>query len=621
MRFALLIFFCALASAETANFGDIFSVGTSPPGPFRWVDAADQAYAAAYRNSYDYSEASVSVEFAKRAPRFAGTLTATGLKPNFAYQLKLVGDPSRDSNEWIGYAGRWWRETWNGSAWANGWNLNSKGNGSFPNPNDITYQDTRDTPSASSPTGKLYRYQGYLLLTYFITDSAGVATLDFEADSSYHVLWKTTQRSPVSSDGPLVTAAIDPDPAEAAYDADYAAKSVSIFGEWERLPAGGIFLPDGEYGATLVLTEESFHGSGGTYAGFWAGAMSAWIEFSIGSGPTLSSFTTSPIRGAGPSADRLVNVALSASADASGWWIGESEEPGTWLDSQPDSYTIIGNPGPITLYARVRDAAGVISDPLTAALVYEPPRELRISLDGETVTLGQWSAASDAFDPDFDSPAEPGAIIWLGDRLRHDFRSRDQTRWRLHVDQPGELSWDLSDAEPAKWLLLQAVDGDRVPSASPVALHPGETWQIASAGDYLLLYDLPQVHPLPTRSGWQLIGASVHTPSTLGELFPGADIWRWQYRYEPCLPSDGLFPGAGYWLYQIQASDTILGIPAAGPIRLHAGWNLIAVAESATLDRPEVDAVWGWQGRFRKATTLAPGVGYWVHASIDLIVP
>jgi hypothetical protein len=65
-------------------------------------------------------------------------------------------------------------------------------------------------------------------------------------------------------DGPLKKTTFtggDPDPA-GAYDIVYPETTVGIFGEWERLPIGGINLLPGEYEGQLVLTEESFHGSG-----------------------------------------------------------------------------------------------------------------------------------------------------------------------------------------------------------------------------------------------------------------------------------------------------------------------------------------------------------------------
>ena len=105
--------------------------------------------------------------------------------------------------------------------------------------------------------------------------------LSFEQNGSYHVLWSTSQRTRTAQDGPAVTSTFDvqpPDPVS-AYDLDYPGATVTIFGEWERLPAGGVTLPPGAYEADFVLTEESFHGGG--LAGGWAAAMGARIEFEI----------------------------------------------------------------------------------------------------------------------------------------------------------------------------------------------------------------------------------------------------------------------------------------------------------------------------------------------------
>jgi hypothetical protein len=55
--------------------------------------------------------------------------------------------------------------------------------------------------------------------------------------------------------------------------------TVTIFGEWERLPPGGVMLPPGLYEAEFILTEESFHG--GALAGGWAAAMGVSIVFEI----------------------------------------------------------------------------------------------------------------------------------------------------------------------------------------------------------------------------------------------------------------------------------------------------------------------------------------------------
>ncbi len=270
----------------------------SSPSQCRWLDVADQAYSAAYRGDYDYTQSVVAAAYTEHGPVLAGALSGSGLKPNFTYQMKLVGAAETASDEQIGLTGRWWQEEWSGTQWTNGQNLNDKGDGSSPNPNDLLYFARRDVANASSPTGKHYRFTGYMVLGYFTTSELGEVDHAFWADSSYHVLWKTTQRARTVQDGPLETATFDPNPAiHPAYGVDYAEATVSIFGEWERLPVGGVKLPDGHYVCQLVLTEESFHGSGGTYAGNWAAAVGGSVEFTIAPATHVLSVDSDPIGG------------------------------------------------------------------------------------------------------------------------------------------------------------------------------------------------------------------------------------------------------------------------------------------------------------------------------------
>ena len=265
----------------SAALNDIDSGQPNPAGNYRWIDVADQLYSVAYRESYDYTQADVVVQFFPTDTRFRGSLIAANLKPHFAYQVKLVGTPGTPSNEWIGLTGRWWQEEWNGTAWVNGQNLNNKGDGTSPNPNDEVYFSRRDILEPTSPTGNRYRHTGYLPFDYVSTDETGSTLLAFEQDSAYHVLWKTTQRAHTALDGPPKTTPFDvelPDPV-GAYDVDYPETTATVFGEWERLPVGGVTLPPGVYEADLILTEESFHGGG--LAGGWAAALGARIEFEI----------------------------------------------------------------------------------------------------------------------------------------------------------------------------------------------------------------------------------------------------------------------------------------------------------------------------------------------------
>ena len=275
--------------SNTANSGviylqDIDSGLTPPSGDYRWLDIADQKYGATYISNYNYTQATVEAQYKVERGILEGTLTATNLKPNFVYQVKLEGNPEEnpEANENIGLAGRWWREEWDGTKWTSGQNLNNKGDGSSPNPNDVTYFATKDTPDPTSPTGLNYRYRGYLVFDYLVTDEAGNAIINFTVNSSYHVLWKTIQRAHASQDGPVKSSTFDPDPSSPAYDSDYPENTISVFGEWERLPVGGIYLDNGNYSCNFILTEESFHGSGDDlYDGGWSAAMGAPIEFEI----------------------------------------------------------------------------------------------------------------------------------------------------------------------------------------------------------------------------------------------------------------------------------------------------------------------------------------------------
>ena len=67
---------------------------TCKPEPrYRWRDSLGQPYSEAFRKGFSYKAAAVEVRFKRAAPLFEGTLAARKLKPNFAYQIKLVGLP------------------------------------------------------------------------------------------------------------------------------------------------------------------------------------------------------------------------------------------------------------------------------------------------------------------------------------------------------------------------------------------------------------------------------------------------------------------------------------------------------------------------------------------------
>ena len=282
-----------VATVKMQNYG--------PNSDYRWMDVADQTYSVAFRTNYTYDDANVVVTYNTLGQQLVGTLTATNLKPNFAYQFKLIGestfklgDANDGCNELIGLNGRWWEQEWTGSAWTAGWNLNNKGDGTSPNPNDTVYYARRNTPDSigGSPTGLRYKYTGYRVFEYFITDENGNATLSYAVNNCYHVLFKTSQATPGANDGSVVSRTFDVDPnIHTQYDTDYGEKTVAIFGEWERLPKNGVGLRPGDYTCYMLLTEESFHGSG--LQGWWAHAMKGISRFTIIEEPIC----TEPITG------------------------------------------------------------------------------------------------------------------------------------------------------------------------------------------------------------------------------------------------------------------------------------------------------------------------------------
>jgi hypothetical protein len=232
--------------SETIDLVPAVDVSTWPDAPFRWKDIATNLYAQAYRDTYRYEEAEVTVTFeAFQDSAYAGHLSGSHLKPNFAYQVKLVGKPEAlwgpdgddATNERIGYTGRWWRVT--------------------PNPGNATDQDYeahRDDPE--------YIYEGYLLFDFFVTDRFGDAELDFATESSYHVLWWEGQRTRGTCDSPVLESTVVGQASDPAYDQDIGPVDIGVYAEIERLCYGEMGLGAGHYNCRFFLTEESFHQSG-----------------------------------------------------------------------------------------------------------------------------------------------------------------------------------------------------------------------------------------------------------------------------------------------------------------------------------------------------------------------
>ena len=242
------------------------------PGDLRWRDIADQPYAAAFERSYDYRYELANLELTWRegAATPSGRLVARRLKPNFAYQLKLMGSrglygPYAEDNDWdqrawasyqLGKHGRWWCEDcdWNTYDGDVGWHI-CRG----------------------------HTVLGYVVFDWFVTDATGQADVSFAVESSYHVLWHTGQRKPGRYDSSLRTYAIEPGEYGYGPRGSGSARQVRLFAEWEtgRPLPGQLQLPAGEYQVFLNLTEESFHASSGDGGGHWAQVLEAPVSFVV----------------------------------------------------------------------------------------------------------------------------------------------------------------------------------------------------------------------------------------------------------------------------------------------------------------------------------------------------
>jgi len=245
----------------------IGDVTTWPGTSYRWKDIADHIYAQSYQDTFTYDRPRVTAAFDPYGQTFRGILRGYGLKPNFAYQMKLVGKPTGlwgqeaddQANEYIGYQGRWWREQ--------------------PDPGNSTDADYQAHKDDST-----YIFVGYLLFDYFVTDEYGHGETEFELNSSYHVLWNTVlnTRPPGPNDSPVTGHVVRAAGYHPAYDTASAPGVVGLYAEWEpgRDLPGEVTLPAWMYRVQFILTEESFHQSG--IGGYWAGAMGCdTVLFSI----------------------------------------------------------------------------------------------------------------------------------------------------------------------------------------------------------------------------------------------------------------------------------------------------------------------------------------------------
>jgi hypothetical protein len=239
-----------------------------PCGPVRWRDIATHLYDSSKTATFDYSQSRATLDYERRAPSLAGTLTLQGLKPNFAYQIKLNGkapyfwggDGDDWANERLGRAGRWWLSK---IEIATGNRVDGR------NSNDAEYEQWR----AKDFTDGTYDYvfEGYLLFGYAVTDDAGDAQMAIHPDSSFRVLWRVSQRAPEADDSSPKSWTVNALASSAWYETNHPQTDVEVYGQHEpgRALPGELVLPAGVYNIRICLSEESFQ-EDAPHSGEWA---------------------------------------------------------------------------------------------------------------------------------------------------------------------------------------------------------------------------------------------------------------------------------------------------------------------------------------------------------------
>lgn len=231
------------------------------PTEQRWRNMAGDPYSDTFRGSFRYADAEVVFEYFPEGGTLYGHIEASGLKPHFAYQVKIRGDydASPEAHRRIGALGRW------------------RLPGVGTNFSDTTVENHDDPREVES----------YLLFDYIVTDAEGRASRSVRLDSSLHVLWNDAVNYGSGPDrAPFLRHYLLDARGATAYAVPVERRFINIWAEnegaWrDRPPFGEASLPGGEYRCSLVLTEESFHDYYSDDGGHWATVLGAPIVFTV----------------------------------------------------------------------------------------------------------------------------------------------------------------------------------------------------------------------------------------------------------------------------------------------------------------------------------------------------
>lgn len=252
--------FSAAASFDstTENVRTILLIPYSDPwkkAKPRWLDIDDRRYhdfinhiGTTQEFSYTKSRVVLSYNLQQTGVVFRGHIEAEGLKPNFAYQMKLCGKPSFGNRGWgaqgddktnddIGYQGRWWDDTVQQGGW------------------DDYYRSLY----LKAPLSKRHSMVGYLFVGDFVTDEQGKASHDFACDRPLHITWQDKQITKLKH-LPAGTFSVGSTAVPyLGYGGPQAMRTVKLWYEHEANRGLHVKLPAGKYNCRFLITEESFH--------------------------------------------------------------------------------------------------------------------------------------------------------------------------------------------------------------------------------------------------------------------------------------------------------------------------------------------------------------------------
>jgi hypothetical protein len=272
--------------------------------------------------------------------------------------------------------------------------------------------------------------------------------------------------------------------------------------------------------------------------------------------------------------------------------------------------------------------------------------EARMSgLHDSSATCGVRPDATPDFDSKYDRPCPPNPPgDWLqvffphtgghwptllGTRFSEDITSPDTGIWTMNVESSLDtgrltLSWDTSLIHrlPVGYTILLK-DAD-APDTVDMRSHPSYQFHYSGLRVFSIWVVFDAV-TLPMGQGWNLMSLPrIVTDSSKFDLFPSAASSAFAYD-GGYVPRTFLQAGYGFWLkFDAPQNAYIAGKSfLVDTFDLKAGWNIIGslskscpVSSIASIPPAEVtSSFFAYAGSYFVATTIDPGMGYWVRVA------